>query len=358
MPSKKKRQAAKDVARRPHAPVTYVTPMAAHLVDTLPEGAEWTYELKFDGYRALILKDGKRVELRSRKEKDLTKMYQSVAATALRVPAATAVIDGEIVALDANGRPSFQALQHRGAYPGHRIVFYAFDLLHLNGTDLMREPLTERQAKLADAIGDSGLLLSASLPGSPADILKGVKALGLEGVVAKRKSSPYVPGERSFDWQKLKLEKQQEFIVGGYRPADRSVDALIVGYYADDELRFASKVRAGFVPHTRRELFAKLARLQTKDCPFVDLPTTGGSRWGSGISAEDMQIRGTSERRGGKPSRWSGGITAEEMSTFVWVKPLVVVQIRFSEWTSEGRLRHAAFLGLRNDKSAREVRRE
>jgi hypothetical protein len=172
-------------------------------------------------------------------------------------------------------------------------VFYAFDLLHLNGTALMHEPLTDRQATLAETIADSGLLLSSSLPGSPADILKGVKALGLEGIVAKKKSAPYVPGERSLDWQKLKLEKQQEFVIGGYRPADRSVDALIVGYYQDDELRFAGKVRAGFVPHTRRELFAKLARIQTQDCPFVDLPTTGGSRWGGGISAEDMRVRGT-----------------------------------------------------------------
>jgi bifunctional non-homologous end joining protein LigD len=333
MPSTKKRQAAKDVARRTQAPVTFVTPMAARLVDALPEGPDWTYELKFDGYRALILKSGDRVRLLSRKRKDLTRMYPAAAAAALRVAADSAVIDGEIVALDAKGHPSFQALQHRGAHPGHRIVFYAFDLLHLDGKDLMHDALVERREQLVEVIADSGLHLSADLPGSAADIVKSVGALGLEGIVAKRKESPYIPGERSSDWQKLKLEKQQEFVIGGFRPADRSIDALVVGYYETDELRFAGKVRAGFVPHVRRELFRTLTPIQAKKCPFVDLPTEGSSRWGGGISAEDM----------------------EELR---WVQPKLVAQVQFVEWTAEGRLRHAKYLGLRSDKNSSEVHRE
>jgi bifunctional non-homologous end joining protein LigD len=157
--------------------------------------------------------------------------------------------------------------------------------------------------------------------------------LGLEGVVAKRKDSSYVPGERSQDWQKLKFELQQEFVIGGYRPVGDAIDALLVGYYAGKALRFAGKVRAGFVPNIRRQLFEKLKALRTEDCPFSDLPSPpGSSRWGGGVTAEEMQMR--------------------------WVRPTCVAQIRFVEWTAEGRLRLAKFLGLRTDKDARDVHRE
>ena len=134
----------------------FVTPMAAQVVKKLPEGDDWIYELKFDGYRALVIKDGQRVELRSRKNKDLTGMYPGIAAAGLRLKADQAVVDGEIVALDAQGSPSFQALQHRGSHPGHQIVFYAFDLLHLDGKDLTAEPLLKRRARLPRVLEGSG----------------------------------------------------------------------------------------------------------------------------------------------------------------------------------------------------------
>lgn len=152
-------------------------------------------------------------------------------------------------------------------------------------------------------------------------------------MIAKRKQSLYVPGERSDDWQKLKLENHQEFVIGGYRPGGAGIDALLVGYYDDSGLRFAGKVRAGFVPHLRREIAKVLQPLHVDQCPFVDLPNS-------------------------KSDRWGGGVTADEMREMQWVKPKLGAQIRFVEWTAEGRLRHAAFLGLRSDKSAREVRRE
>jgi bifunctional non-homologous end joining protein LigD len=307
--------------------------MAAQVVKKLPEGGDWIYELKFDGYRALVIKDEQRVELRSRKDKDLTGMYPGIAAAGLRVKADRAVIDGEIVALDAQGSPSFQALQHRGSHPGHQIVFYAFDLLHLDGTDLTGQPLLKRRARLARVLEGSEFLPSQELPGTAAAIVEAVRGLGLEGVVAKRKDSLYEPGERSAAWQKLKLENQQEFVIGGYRPGSNGVDALLVGYYDDSGLRFAGKVRAGFVPHLRREVMKALKPHHVDQCPFVDLPNS-------------------------KTSRWGGGVAAAEMREMQWVKPELVAQIRFVEWTSEGRLRHAAFLGLRSDKSAREVRRE
>jgi len=181
-------------------------------------------------------------------------MYPRIAASALKLNAYQAVVDGEIVALDMQGRPSFQALQHRGSHPEHQIVYYAFDLLHLDGEDLTGQPLLKRRERLPEVLDGSGLLLSKDLPGTPATIVEAVRELGLEGVIAKRKASLYVPGERSDDWQKLKLEDQQEFVIGGYRPGSNGVDALLVGYCDGSGLRFAGKVTAGFVPHLRREI--------------------------------------------------------------------------------------------------------
>lgn len=311
----------------------FVTPMAAVAVKQLPEGPEWLYEVKWDGYRALILKDGTRVQIQSRNHKDLTGMYPGVAAAALTLTAAQVVLDGEIVALDESGRPAFQALQHRGAHPKHRIVLYAFDVLHIDGRDMTLEPIEKRRALLPKIIGENPVIrISDDLRGSATQVVEAVRSLGLEGVIAKRRGSLYQPGDRSSDWLKLKLDNQQEFVIGGFRPDGRSsIDALVVGYFEDKQLKFAGKVRAGFTPHIRDHLRRHLEPLRTEECPFADLPT-GRSRWG-------------------------GGITAEEMREFVWTRPELIAQIRFVEWTAEGRLRHAAFLGLRTDKSASDVRR-
>jgi bifunctional non-homologous end joining protein LigD len=309
--------------------------MAAQAVTTLPEGDDWLYEPKLDGYRALLIKDGKRMRILSRNEKDLTRMYPTLAAAGLRLRADQAVIDGEIVALSAAGRPSFQALQHRVSHPGHRIVFYVFDVVHLDGRNLMAEPLMKRRARLPKIIAaDPTIRLSHDLPGRPSDIVRALRAAGVEGVVAKRRDSVYQPGERSGDWVKLKLERQQEFVIGGYRPdGTNGLDALLVGYFAGKSLQFAGKVRAGLVPYVRRELLGLLKPLRTDGCPFANLPDPGSGRWG-------------------------GGITPAQMTEMRWTKPKLVVQIRFTEWTAENRLRHSAFLGLRTDKSAREVKRE
>lgn len=334
-PKNTRRRAAKDSATtsRSASPPTFIKPMAALPVEKLPEGPEWAYEVKFDGYRALLMKDGAKLQIRSRNDKDLTRTYPTVATAGVRLRADRAVVDGEIVALDENGRPSFQALQHGGRQQTGRTVFYAFDLLHLNGDDLTAEPWERRREKLRPVVGDSGLLLSEELPGSVSEIVAAVSDLGLEGVVAKRRASSYEAGERSGEWKKLKLDHQQEFVVGGYRPGSDGVDALLVGVYEKQVLRFAGKVRAGFVRHTRREVARRLEPLVQDRCPFPELPDTKKSRWGSGVMAEEMR----------------------EMR---WVKPQLVVQIRFVEWTEDGRLRHAAFLGLRTDKKANDVRRE
>jgi bifunctional non-homologous end joining protein LigD len=195
--------------------------------------------------------------------------------------------------------------------------------------------LKARRPKLARVIEKSGLLLSVELPGSVQDIVNTVRAMQLEGIIAKRRDSVYEAGERSSNWQKLKLERQQEFVIGGYRPSgDSSVDALLVGYFDEQQqLRFAGKVRAGLVPHVKRELARTLKKLQLGPCPFVDLPSEGSSRWGGGVSVEDMK-------------------------EIIWTKPELVAQIQFVEWTAENRLRHSKFLGLRSDKVAKDVHRE
>jgi len=323
------------VRSKPHAAPAFITPMAAQAVKALPEGAEWLYEPKLDGYRALLFKDGGEIRILSRNEKNLTPMYPGVAAAALRLNAAQVVVDGEIVALAEDGRPSFQALQHRASHPKHLIVFYAFDVLYLNGRNLMGQPLVKRRARLPDILADNpAIRLSRDLPGSVAAIIEALRAVAIEGVVAKRRNSTYQPGDRSNDWLKLKLEQQQELVIGGYRPqGSASLDALLVGYYAGNRLQFAGKVRAGFTPHIRREVLERLKPLAIATCPFANLPDTNTGRWG-------------------------GGITAAQMREMQWTRPELVAQIRFTEWTADNRLRHAAFLGLRFDKAAREVRRE
>jgi len=309
--------------------------MSPASVTELPEGDEWLYEVKLDGYRALLIKAGTDVRLMSRNEKDLTRMYPTVAGAGLRLKADQAIVDGEIVALNDAGMPSFQALQHRALHPGHQIVFYAFDLLQLNRRDLTQIPLIKRRAHLAKIVDpDAYLRLLPELPGSAEDVVQAVLEMGLEGVVAKRRDSLYKAGERSADWLKLVLERKQEFVIGGYRlDAPRSIGSLLVGYYEGKEFRFASKVHGGLTPHLRRELLDKLKPLETSRCPFSNLPDARASRWG-------------------------GGVTQDQMREMHWTQPKVIAQIRFAAWTAENRLRRAKFIGLRTDKASWDVRRE
>ena len=306
--------------------------MMAVSAATLPVGAEWSYEVKWDGYRAQAVKDGAVVSLASRNLKNITKQYPSVAAAAARVGAATAVLDGEIVALDAEGRPSFQALHH-STLDGLSIVYYAFDLLHLNGRDLTRRPLDERRAALREIVGDSGVLLSDPLAGTADRIAAAVRQLGLEGVVAKRRRSAYTAGRRSDAWVKVRFARHQEFVIGGYKPNAANFDSLLVGYYDGKQLVCAGKVRSGFTPHLRAQVFDGIRGLHAARCPFANLPSVRSGHWGEGITADEMQL-------------------------LTWVKPQRVVEVSFAEWTRDGSLRHAAFIGLRDDKRAKDVRRE
>jgi DNA ligase D-like protein (predicted ligase) len=310
-----------------------IAPMLALLNAELPVGPEWSYEVKWDGYRALLHKHGERITLESRRQADLTRTYPTVVAAARTLHAAEAILDGEIVALDGNGQPSFQALQHRSTAGSFAIVYYAFDILAREGADLGALPLRVRRQHLADVVHGTAILLSEPLPGTPSRIEQTVRGFGLEGVVAKRLDSRYEAGQRSGAWAKVKFTRRQEFAIGGFRADGQSVDALVVGYYERRQLLAAGKVRAGLTAASRRELFRTLAPLAVKSCPFANLPNARTGRWGEGITAEDM-------------------------GTITWVKPRLVAEIAFTEWTAAGSLRHASYVAVRTDKAPASIRRE
>jgi bifunctional non-homologous end joining protein LigD len=312
--------------------IRFVEPMAAQLVDALPTGDEWLYEAKFDGYRALALKNGAKVRLLSRKGNDLTAAYPSIRKAVEALKTQSAVLDGEIVAFDEAGRPSFQQLQHRSARPA-AIRYFAFDLLHLNGKDLHAEPLSARRLSLQKLVNGSDVQFSDELPGAAEDVIQAVAKVGLEGVVAKRRNSRYESGARSGAWQKFKVKLRQEFVIGGYKPENRNFQSIVVGYHENGKLRFAGRVRSGFTAAQRAALFEVLSPLKAEKCPFVDLPT-------------------------GKTGHWGEGVTEEDMKVLKWVKPTLVAEVAFTEWTREGHLRHSAFVGIRTDKDARSVVRE
>jgi bifunctional non-homologous end joining protein LigD len=304
--------------------------MLATSAPTLPAGEDWTYEVKWDGYRTLARKEGKRVTLLSRTLKDATRLYPTVVRAAETVHAESALLDGEIVALDERGHPSFQALHHQSAKV---IVYYAFDLLHLNGRDLMKQPLEARRAALAPIVDGTHILRSEPLPGTPARIEAAVRGLELEGVIAKRRHSIYEPGRRSTAWLKVKFNRRQEFVVGGYKPSGTTFESLLVGYYEGRKLMFAGKVRAGLTPRVRNDVFERIAPHQQTRCPFANLPNSTKGHWGEGVTEEDM-------------------------GRLCWVKPQLVVEVSFVEWPEGGLLRHSQFLGMRDDKKAREVKRD
>jgi bifunctional non-homologous end joining protein LigD len=315
----------------------FVRPMKATAVTALPEEGDWIYEIKWDGYRALGLKDGEDVRLLSLKEKNLTSDFPGVAEAMGGLAAKRATVDGEIVAVDAEGRPSFQVLQNRKALGrGWTVVYYAFDLLQLDGEDLQRLPLHVRKAKLKAllaATGSPALRYSAELTGRPAAVIRTVAAAGLEGVIAKKRESVYRAGTRVTTWLKLKLNKGQEFVIGGYKPDAGSFQSILVGYYDAQKLIFAGKVRQGFNPVGRARLLKEMTPLLTKECPFANLPTSRKSHFGEGI-------------------------TVDEMAELCWLKPRLVAQVSFTEWTNYGLLRHATFEGLRDDKAPRAIVRE
>lgn len=308
--------------------------MLLQLTSRLPEGPQWLYELKLDGYSALAIKTGGKVHLRSRNDNDFNLRYPAVAQPHGALPDET-VFDGEIVALDESGRPSFDTLQNYGSAKAP-VFFYVFDVLVHGGRNVMSEPLSVRREllrqrvlpKLGEPIRHSPEL-DAGLP----HLIDSVRAQGLEGLVAKRLDSPYEPGRRSGAWRKMRLNQGQEFVIAGYTPSAKNFGALAFGYYRGADLIYVARARNGFTPALREQLFRRFHGLALADCPFVNLPETKSGRWGQGLTAENM-----------KECRW--------------LKPRLVGQFEYVEWTTDDHLRHSRFIGLREDKSPREKRRE
>lgn len=316
----------------------FVEPMKARLVAEPPPG-DWIYEIKFDGWRALGLKGGARAALLSRNRKDFGAKFPEITEALVELTVRDAIVDGEIVALDNRGRPSFQLLQAFDLGDKRPpIYYYTFDLLACDGRSLRSWPLEKRKARLKTLLaGTNGRIrFSDALGTAAATLLAQARKLGLEGLIGKKAGSRYQPGRRSGDWIKLKIQSEQEFVIGGFTEPSGSrshFGSLIVGYYEGRKLFCAGRVGTGFNQKMLERLFADLSRLARPTCPFANLPD---------------------ERTG----RWGQGITAAEMKLCHWVKPVLVCQVKFSEWTRDGRLRQPVFLGLRKDKAAREVVKE
>ena len=313
--------------------------MKARLVEKAPPRGEWIYEIKFDGFRAVVFIRNGAVRLVSRNNKDLGERFPEVVESLGKLKTRDAIIDGEIVALDPKGRSSFQLLQASELDEKRPpVVFYAFDLLRMDGADLRTEPLIERKGRLEQLFkhASGAIRHSASLGEDAAALLPKVRKLGLEGLIGKRKDSVYDAGRRSGAWIKLKPHQQQEVVIGGYtNPAGSRhyFGALLIGYYEDGELKFAGKVGTGFDSKGLKMLHARLSPLVSERCLFVNLPDRNQGTYGQNI-------------------------TLAEMKRCHWVQPRLVCQVKFSEWTRDGKLRQPVFLGLRDDKPAEEVVRE
>ena len=253
--------------------------MYALPVQNLPRGNEWLYEVKFDGYRCLAGRDASGVTLWSRRGNFFTNQFPDIAHACERLPSNT-LVDGEIVALDESGKVSFNLLQHHRS-KAQALVFYAFDVLIYRGRSVVTVPLYFRRQVLRRIFEDSNAApigLSESIEAGPADLMRVVKEFGFEGIVAKRRDSCYESGKRSGAWVKYKVNRRQEFVIGGYTPGN-PFDALIVGYYEGGKLLYAAKVRNGFVPLVRREVANKFKGLGIDNCPFANLPENKRTQW-------------------------------------------------------------------------------
>ena len=306
-------------------------------VRELPVG-NWLYEMKFDGYRAVAFKTGKEVRLFSRNRTLFNDNYPQLVDSLKTLKAKSFIIDGEVTALDQNGRSSFQLLQSYALRKGIPLVYYAFDLLSLEGTDLRSRRLVERRGLLSRVLkkAPETIRFSEELQGTRDQLLQVARQFQLEGLIAKRPDSVYESGRRSGSWLKVKLTHEQEFVVGGYTPPERSrkcFGALLVGNYGAEGLLFAGKVGTGFSDKALEALYVGMQQIKRANCPFVNLP----------------------ERR---PGRWGQGITLTVLKRCTWVEPVLVAQIKFTEWTSDEQLRQPVFLGLRSDKDPKNVVRE
>jgi len=333
----RKTRALAALNKLPREQAGYVSPMKALLVRNPPPRDGWTFEIKWDGYRVIAVKSGGEVRLFSRRHRDITQDFETVAAAVEKLAGKNAVIDGEVVALDDKGRPSFQLLQNfRQDHAAHGLhpVDYVFHLPNHENRDPTKRTQEQRRELLEAMTGEADypIRISRGLEGDPEDLVEQARANSIEGIIAKRARSIYEPDRRSGSWLKVKTVMEQEFVIGGFTEPKGSREhfgALLVGYYQGAQLMFASKVGTGFNTETLHALHKRFKKLETSVCPFVNLPTKGPN-----------------------------GLSRAEMRRCTWMLPALVCQVRFTEWTSDGGLRHPVFLGLRDDKRPHDVHRE
>jgi DNA ligase D-like protein (predicted ligase) len=312
----------------------FVPPQLCQPVEKPPSGPQWLHEIKIDGYRVAARIDNGRVQLLTRTGLDWTAKYPSAVAALANVKVKTAYIDGELCGIDEKGLPSFAHTQAAtDGESGARLVYYAFDLLHLDGRDVSKLPLIERKALLAPLIvGKLGLQFNGHDTGDGELILKHAAKLGFEGVVSKTIDAPYAPGNRGL-WRKAKALNRQEFVVVGWSDPEGSrpyLGALLLGYYADNgKLIYAGRVGTGMPDKVLADLRRRLDPLARAKPPLSVLPPRK-TRFGSPLV----------------------------LSRVHWVEPRLVVEITFLTWTADNLLRHTVYVGLREDKPANQVRRE
>ena len=315
---------------KPEAMPKDLEPMQAELREAAFNKSDWMWEPKLDGYRVLAFV-GESVRLRSRRGLELGKQFPGLAAE-LAKQGPSMILDGEIVAFDSSGKPSFNALQNRFQLKTEReiaaaekstpVVFYAFDLLHFAGFDLRKAPYADRRRYLAQCLLPSPLLQIVHASDDGVELYAAALASGFEGVIGKRKQSKYEPGKRSGSWVKVKSTRSEEFVVGGYtqgKGARAPLGALLVGYWEGRKLRYASHVGSGFDDRSLPQVRARLEPLQRKTCPFAEKPVLNAPA--------------------------------------TWVEPQAVVEVKFQGWTDDGSLRAPVFLRLRDDIDAGDVKR-
>ena len=299
-------------------------PQLAQLVKDAPRGPGWLHELKYDGYRIGCRIDAGRVTLLSRSGKDWTEAFPEIVRAAAALKVSSALIDGEVCVLLPDGRTSFQALQNLAGADRTRLVYFVFDLMHLDGRSLMPESLEARKAALRTIVKGARLRFSDHIDADGPDAFREACRLQLEGIISKPRDQPYQSGKR-LGWLKTKCIKRQEFVIGGFTDPEGSregIGALLVGFYDSGTLAFAGKVGTGFTTKGARELRTALNRIERRDAPFTP-----------------------------PPPGWLG-------RNAHWVKPDLVAEVEFTEWTNEGKIRHPSFQGLRRDKKPRSVVRE
>ncbi len=310
-------------------------PMLATLVDKPFDEAGWMYEVKWDGFRAIAYMDGGEVNLRSRNNKDFAKKFYPV-FRALQEWAVNAVVDGEVVVIDEKGKPDFNALQQWRSEADGNLVYYVFDVLWLEGYDLMKAPLSARRKVLESMLPESDVIrLSETFSIRGTEFFELADSMGLEGVFAKRRDSEYTPDTRSRAWVKIKTERHQEAIIAGYtrnQNSPKPFSALLMGVYNDDgELVFIGPVGTGFTASLQKELVARMKTHETKVCPFRTEPDYN------------------------KPSRFRPNPPKADV---VWLEPKLVAEIAYRSSGGRGGLRHPSFRGLRDDKAPAAVRSE